>query len=240
MARITIVGSGIIGLAIATQLSRRHKITVIARDIPGDDPSVEWASPWAGANFVPGYCSDPRDRMMQRYTFAELWRLAIRHPESSVKMIPMEEIFDDERTDDDLWYKDYMPNFQFLPKDRLPSGAKGGITYTTIVLDPGIFLPWLKRNLESSGVDFKRMTLQSLSDAYHLGHDILINATGAGPMYLDDIQDDNMELLKGQIMIIKSDYKKCFMRDDGKNYTYVIPRLDGKVILGGIRDPDIR
>ncbi|CAG8272419.1 unnamed protein product [Penicillium salamii] len=168
--------------------------------------------------------------MMQRDTFAVLWRLAIRHPESSVKMIPMEEIFDDERTDDDLWYKDYMPNFQFLPKDRLPSGAKGGITYTTIVLDPGIFLPWLKRNLESSGVDFKRMTLHSLSDAYHLGHDILINATGAGPIYLDDIQDDNMELLKGQIMIIKSDYKKCFMRDDGKNYTYVIPRLDGKIV----------
>jgi hypothetical protein len=48
--------------------------------------------------------------MMQRDTFDELRRLAIRYPESSVKMIPMEEFFDVERTDEDLWYKDYVPN----------------------------------------------------------------------------------------------------------------------------------
>lgn len=46
---------------------------------------------------------------MQRDTFAELWRLAIRFPESSVKRIPMEEFFDDERTAEDLWYKDFVP-----------------------------------------------------------------------------------------------------------------------------------
>ena len=83
------------------------------------------------------------------------------------------------------------------------------------------------------------MNLSSLSDARHLGHDVLINATGLGPKDLDDVKDENMEPLKGQIMIVKSDYKKCLMRDDGKTYTYVIPRLDGRVILGGIRDPDV-
>ncbi|KAJ5514605.1 hypothetical protein N7463_004157 [Penicillium fimorum] len=249
MARITIVGSGskkwlryitsIIGLAIAAQLSRHHEVTIIARNIPGDDPSIEWASPWAGANFIAGFCSTPRERMMQRNTFAELWRLAIRFPESSVKTLPMENIFDDERIADDFWYSDYVPNFRFLPKDQLPKGAKVGITYTTVVLNPNIFLPWLKQNLESTGVKFKRMNLSSLADARHIGHDILVNATGSGPKYLDDLKDDNMELLKGQIMIIKSDYKKSFMRDDGKDYTYVIPRLDGTVVLGGIRDPDV-
>lgn len=109
----------------------------------------------------------------------------------------------------------------------------------TIVLNPHIFMPWLKRNLESSGVKFKRMNLDSLSDAHHFGHDVLINATGEGPKHLSDIKDQNMELLRGQTMIIKSDYKKSFMRDDGKTYTYVIPRLDGTAILGGMRDPDV-
>jgi D-amino-acid oxidase len=83
------------------------------------------------------------------------------------------------------------------------------------------------------------MDLASLTDARHLGHEVLINATGSGPKYLHDIEDENMELLKGQVMIVKSDYKNCLMRDDGKEYTYVIPRLDGTVILGGIRDPDV-
>ncbi|KAF4945779.1 hypothetical protein FSARC_14362 [Fusarium sarcochroum] len=236
MARITIVGAGITGLAIAAQLSRNHEITVVAKNLPGDEPSVEWASPWAGANFVAGYCSSPRDRKMQRDTFAEMWRLAIRHPESSVKTLPMEEFFNEERTEDDLWYKDF---FRFLSKDELAEGVNYGVTYTTIVLNPNIFLSWLQRNLESSGVKFKRMKLNSLSDARHLGHDILINASGLGPRDLVDVQDPNMVFLKGQIIIVKSDYKKSFMRDDGKDYTYVIPRLDGTVIIGGIRDPDI-
>ncbi|KAM0427836.1 hypothetical protein ACHAPT_007293 [Fusarium lateritium] len=239
MARITIVGSGIIGLTIAAQLSRHHDITVIARDLPGDEPSIKWASPWAGANFVAGYCPSARERRMQKDTFAELWRLAIRYPESGVKRLPMEEFYDEERSDDDLWFKDFIPGFRFLPKDQLPEGAKGGITYTTFVLNPNIFMPWLKQQLESSGVKFRRMNLQSLSDAHHLGHDVLINATGEGPKHLSDIKDQDMNLLRGQVMIIKSDYKKSFMRDDGKTYTYVIPRLDGTVILGGIRDPDI-
>lgn len=47
---------------------------------------------------------------MQRDTFAELWRLAIRFPESSVKRIRMEEFFDDERTAEDFWYKDFVPD----------------------------------------------------------------------------------------------------------------------------------
>jgi hypothetical protein len=47
---------------------------------------------------------------MQRDAFAELWRLAARYPESSVQKIPMEEVFDQERTDDDLWYREFVPD----------------------------------------------------------------------------------------------------------------------------------
>jgi hypothetical protein len=54
----------------------------------------------------------------------------------------------------------------------------------------------------------------SLSDARHLGHDVLVNATGLGPRDLADVQDKDMLFLKGQIMIVKSDYKKTMMRDD--------------------------
>ena len=98
----------------------------------------------------------------------------------------------------------------------------------------------MRSTLERSGVRFKRLDLHALSDARHLGHDVLINATGLGPRHLVDVQDPDMLFLKGQIILVKSDYKKCLMRDDGKDYTYVIPRLDGTVIMGGIRDPDIR
>ncbi|KAK7212433.1 hypothetical protein V2G26_019611 [Clonostachys chloroleuca] len=239
MARITVVGAGITGLAIAAQLSRNHEITVVAKNLPGDEPTTEWASPWAGANFVAGYCSAPCDRRRQRDTFSDLWRLASRFPESSAKKITMEEFFNGERTGDDLWFREFVPDFRFLANDEFPEGTDGGYSYTTIVLNPNIFLPWMMRNLENSGVKFKRLDLSSLSDARHLGHDVLVNATGLGPRDLADVQDKDMLFLKGQIMLVKSDYKKTMMRDDGETYTYVIPRLDGTVILGGIRDPDI-
>ena len=84
-----------------------------------------------------------------------------------------------------------------------------------------------------------QMNLNSLSNARYLGNDILINALGLGTKDLVDVQDKEMLLQKGQIMIVMSNYQRAFMRDDGKTYTYVIPRLNGTVILEGVRDPDI-
>lgn len=80
------------------------------------------------------------------------------------------------------------------------------------------------------------MNFRSLSDARGLGHDILVNSTGFGALHLEDVKDQDMEMIRGQTVVIKSSYKECLMHDTGKSYTYVIPRLDGTVILGGIRD----
>lgn len=85
------------------------------------------------------------------------------------------------------------------------------------------------------GVQFKRMTLNSLSEARSLRHDVLVNATGFGSLTLDDVRDQNVELIRGQTMLVRSNYDKLFMRDTGDTYTYVIPRLDGTAILGGTR-----
>lgn len=108
-----------------------------------------------------------------------------------------------------------------------------------MVCDPAIFLPWLRQTLESKGVRFIRRNLKSLSDVDDLGHDVLVNATGIGSEALSDVQDKEVQKIWGQTIICKSDYKKVFMRDDGGTYTYVIPRLDGTVIVGGIRSPGV-
>jgi len=95
-------------MATAAALSRQHEVTIIARDLPGDIPTIGWASPWAGANFIPGNCSSPQEAKMQLEAFAELWRLSIEHPESSVKRCLIED-FHDHKTEDEIWWKDYMP-----------------------------------------------------------------------------------------------------------------------------------
>ncbi|KAJ5085915.1 hypothetical protein N7532_010686 [Penicillium argentinense] len=241
MAHITILGAGITGLATASLISRSHKVTIVARNLPGDEPSIEWASPWAGALTVLGGIDSTRDKKMQLRSFSELWNMNARHPDSGIKRITLEDIFDDDRSEDDIWWKNFMPEililgqFRFISSDRLPSGATMGVTYKTVVLNPSVFLPWLRKQLENSGVEFKRMDVESLSELKPLGHDILINATGVGSASLRDVRDQDMQMIRGQTIVVKHSYDKVMQRDDGKNYTYAIPRLDGTVILGGVR-----
>lgn len=108
----------------------------------------------------------------------------------------------------------------------------------SLILRPDVFLPWFRTKLENPGVRFRRMDLKSLSDARELGHDILVNATGFGSLKLQDVHDQDLEMIRGQTVVIKSSYNKLFMHDTGKSYTYAIPRLDGTVVLGGTRQND--
>lgn len=52
--RIVVVGAGVAGLTTALLLSRNvnYNITVAAKHMPGDY-DIEYASPWAGADYLP-------------------------------------------------------------------------------------------------------------------------------------------------------------------------------------------
>ena len=51
---LTLSRAGVTGLTTALLLSKnaQYKVTVAAKHMPGDY-DIEYASPWAGANFVP-------------------------------------------------------------------------------------------------------------------------------------------------------------------------------------------
>jgi D-amino-acid oxidase len=104
----------------------------------------------------------------------------------------------------------------------------------TIVLTPTTFLPWLAKRLKETGVAFLRKTVDSLADLKGLSHDVLVNATGCGAKFLHDVADSNVQQVRGQTILVKTGFDKVVMRH-GKDYTYVIPRLDGTAILGGIK-----
>ena len=50
---VVVVGAGVSGLTTALQLAKRGvSVTVVAKHMPGDY-DIEFASPWAGANYLP-------------------------------------------------------------------------------------------------------------------------------------------------------------------------------------------
>ncbi|KAL1639393.1 hypothetical protein SLS58_007974 [Diplodia intermedia] len=213
MTKITILGAGIAGLSVAAQLPRTHDITIVARDLPGDPDSFAWASPWAGAVWLGLDGAPPAEQKMQLDAFAHVWKLALARPESSVKRVEMHDLLDEKRPED-LWYYKKMPG--------------------TWVLTPPIFLVWLRSQLEASGVRFERVNVRSLADLKGMGHDVLINASGWGARFLGDVADQNVDQVRGQTVLVRTDFDKIWIRR-GKDYTYVLPRGDGTAILGGIK-----
>ena len=73
------------GLTSALLLSRHqdYKITVAAKHMPGDY-DIEYASPWAGANYMPVSVSGTRAAEWDRHTWPPLEDLARNYPEAGV------------------------------------------------------------------------------------------------------------------------------------------------------------
>jgi D-amino-acid oxidase len=77
---IVVLGAGVSGLTTALLLSQspqssQYKITVLAKHMPGDY-DIEYASPWAGANYMPVSLPGTRAEKWDRDTWPALARLA--------------------------------------------------------------------------------------------------------------------------------------------------------------------
>lgn len=126
-----------------------------------------------------------------------------------------------------------MPRYRRIPTGDLPRGAKVGITYQTMTVNPGIFLPWIKKDLETRGVRFIRKEIESIKEAEQItGCGIIVHASGLGAAHLAG--DKNVIAIRGQTMFVKNDFDELVMLQ-GSQYTYVIPRMyTGGVIIGGV------
>jgi hypothetical protein len=94
-----------------------------------------YVSQWAGAVWLGVHASTPREQEMQLNSFSELWRLAESFPESGARHIQMTEIMD-HGSKDAVWYQGKVPGFRFLRESELPRGAKFGMQFQTIVINP--------------------------------------------------------------------------------------------------------
>ncbi|KAI0098158.1 nucleotide-binding domain-containing protein [Nemania sp. FL0031] len=243
MTKITILGAGITGMSIASQLPKDCDITIVARDLPGDEPSQGWASPWACAGWV-ALGGSPLEQQMQLDALSFCRQLAVSHPESSVKINELTDVYDLGATSvSDLWYHDRLPDYkpldaaQFVLKEEniQPTVA---VQYSNFVVSPPVFLPWLRKRLEEAGVKFQRIpAVKSLADLEYLGHDVLVNASGLASATLEDVKDGNMITDRTYVTLVKSKYDKSFVRRSATEYTYIFGRCDGTTILGGISEP---
>lgn len=254
--RVTVLGAGVVGLTTALQLSKKgYSITVVAKHMPGDY-DIEYASPWAGANYLPVGAPGSDLAEYEKNTWPELERLAANVPEAHIHF---QNTFVYNRSKDigsttgnwfaellktDPWWKDVVPAFRNLPKNMLPSGIDSASAFTSVCINTALYLPWLIGQCRAHGVQLRRGIVSHIADAADLHHGgksahVVINCTGLGALKLDGVRDSKMYPGRGQIVLVRNSTNGVMAStsgtDDGEDEAlYIMERADGGgTILGG-------
>ncbi|KAF7794849.1 hypothetical protein EIP86_005991 [Pleurotus ostreatoroseus] len=241
---VVVLGAGVIGLTTAHVLSARYpkvKITVVARDLPDDLSSQAWSSPWAGADWSPIGEYEERKYRMESKTFNTLWDMI---PTGLVRKLPSRICYTEVVDASKLWYKDLVRDFRVLEKEEIPAGATSGVAFTTVSLNPELYLPWLQGELVSCGVTFLKKRVYSIGEAAEIAgpKGVVINATALGARSLIGVQDLDVYPIRGQTILAYApgvqeflSYPLGLKSVPTGEATYMIPRPSpaGHVLIGG-------
>lgn len=214
MARVIVVGAGVIGLSCAVRLLEHgHDVAVLARDLP-----LETSSALAPAVWLP-HRAYPFERVTgwAAATYAELVRLT-EDPDSGVVLTEGAVVGTGSAKP---WWSPAVPR---LERD---SGASGW-TFDSPVLDMTVYLPWLSKRVEELGGTLTRMALPALPDRA----EIVVHAAGLGARLFAD--DGAVLPVRSQIVHLEQvGLDRWWYVEDGP--LYVVPQED-RVIVAGLED----
>ncbi|KAJ7255262.1 D-aspartate oxidase [Mycena rebaudengoi] len=179
---VFVVGAGVIGLSTAIRaLEAGYRVTIFAKLFPGDPKSIEYTSPWAGANHVSVAATNTLQHEMERETlqvFLDLIKEDPLVPAMKGSLIEYRQV-----VCRSFWMNRFEPLFQLGPDEqkqidhlsrcysdlriiesqKLPQGVVHGVAYTTLFFDVPRYLPYLMDRFLAAGGHAFRVDLPSLS-----------------------------------------------------------------------------
>jgi len=223
MARVIVVGAGVIGLSCAVRLLERgHSVAVVARDLP-----LETTSAVAAAVWYP-YRAFPFERVTawSRAGYLELQALS-RVDGTGVRMVPGTELH---RTRvGDPWWRDAVPALTRV--SALGPPYADGWSFVAPVVEMPVYLRWLVARVEALGGTLTRMALSALPD--HA--EVVVDATGLGARRM--AEDPSVTPVRGQVVLLEQvGLERWWLEASGPSGpTYVVPRSHD-VVVGGTDD----
>ncbi|KAJ8117657.1 hypothetical protein OPT61_g1204 [Boeremia exigua] len=240
--QVTVKRAGVIGLDVALLLAERgygSHVTIVAEHLPGDT-SINYTSPWAGANFSAISGGDANALHWDRLGYAKMMKLAEEHgTEACISKTPSYEYWDEMPSSTKIEsMAEYLQDFRILTKTEIPKGCQFGVTFTTITVNAPRYIQYLYRVLKQQyGVTFIREKLPDIKAAFsNPATRVVFNCTGNGARSLQGVQDSKCYPTRGQILLTRAPQIAKNVMRHGKDYeTYIIPRpqSNGNVILGG-------
>ncbi|MEO7421516.1 MAG: FAD-dependent oxidoreductase [Ornithinibacter sp.] len=225
MARVTVVGTGVIGLTTALELARAgHSVHCV-----GDQAVLETVSAVAGGLWFP-YHVDPRDRVLDwgSVALARFDDLAT-DPASGVSIREGVMV---ERGGADRWWTQGFSTWREADAADLPHGAEHGVVATVPIVTMPVFLPWLLERCVGGGVAVSRGVVADLGE---VDSDVVVVAGGLrSPELLGLDAAGSVTPSRGQVAMLANPGLERWFVDDGHpgGMVYVLPHRDW-VICGG-------
>jgi D-amino-acid oxidase len=223
MARVLVVGAGVVGLSCAVRLLEAgHDVAVVARDLPLETTSAVAAALWGP------YRAFPFERVSawSRATYAELETLAAVDG-SGVRMVPGTELH--RSAQPDPWWREAVPALTRVT--ALAPPYVDGWSFVAPVVEMPVYLPWLAARVEALGGTITRMALTALPDQA----EVVVNATGLGARRMAD--DSSMLPVRGQVAYVEQVGLERWWLDGAAEGgpVYVVPRSKD-IVVGGTDD----
>ncbi|KAF2450689.1 nucleotide-binding domain-containing protein [Karstenula rhodostoma CBS 690.94] len=255
--KFVVLGAGVIGLSTALALREAYPsstITVVAKHFPGDR-SIEYTSPWAGANWSSMATDNGPLEGYDRVTFNRFAKMVEEGLGDVVGVgrMGLRVFFDAEieqvnvlsQGTGKIWYEELVGGMRYLEKGELPDGAVFGVDFkSTFRLNTQVYLNWLQQQVIEKGIKTVRRHYQSikaiLEDYPHTT--ALVNCSALGSLHLEDVKDTNLYPTRGQTILVaepKVPIERMYLRTPKRvdpTVAYVFPRPNGGgVVLGGSR-----
>ena len=223
MARVVVVGAGVVGLSCAVRLLEAgHEVAVVARDLPLETTSAVAAALWGP------YRAFPFERVgaWSRATYEELETLSTVDG-SGVRMVPGTEVHRTPQADP--WWAEAVPTLTRVT--ALGPPYVDGWTFVAPVVEMPVYLPWLAGRVEALGGTITRMALTALPDQA----EVVVNATGLGARRMAD--DSSLMPVRGQVVYVEQVGLERWWLDEAADGgpVYVVPR-SRDIVIGGTAD----
>ncbi|KAI5124358.1 hypothetical protein M0805_008965 [Coniferiporia weirii] len=252
-----VVGCGVVGLTTAIRLleSGDHPLVHILADrFPLDPLDPGYASSAAGAHHL-SFAADQDlvQRRLDARTFEIMWaeletELGTGGEPTGLMRVTQTEYYDGDEKH--LEFLAGLPDFAVNPASSLPAFATHSVSFTSLTVAPSHYLRRLLARFHRLGGQLHRVHLSSLRQAlaYVTGPapKAVIVCTGIGSLRLEGVEDGDIYPTRGQVLLLRAPWCKsgwtyqagALDGSEGGARTYIIPRFDGHVVVGGTRDVD--